>query len=58
MRDRSSDHLCDLRLMSPALAIFAAEAIVTVAPQATLPPPWSWPDCDRVRALETDSLVI
>lgn len=58
MRDRSSDHLCDLRLMSPALAISAADAVVTDEPQAILPPPWSWPDCDRLRALETDCLLI
>jgi hypothetical protein len=57
-RDRSDDHVFDLRLMTRALALFSAECEVVVRPQAALPPPWSWPDCDRTLALETDCLVI
>lgn len=58
MRDRSNDHFCDLRLLAPALAVFAIEPIVASHGQATPPPPWVWPDCDRATALETDRLLI
>lgn len=57
-RDRSNDHFCDLRLLAPALVVVAMQPVVGLKEQATLPPPWAWPACDRTRALETDRLLI
>lgn len=57
-RDRSNDHFCDLRLLAPALLVFAVQPVVELQSQAMLPPPWAWPACDRTRALETDRLLI
>ena len=58
MRDRSNDHFCDLRLLAPALTVFAIQPVVDLHAQATPPPPWIWPDCDRATALKTDCLLI
>jgi hypothetical protein len=58
MRDRSNDHFCDLRLLAPALTVFAIQPVVDLHAQATPPPPWIWPDCDRATALRTDCLLI
>jgi hypothetical protein len=58
VRDRSNDHFCDLRLLAPALRVFAMQPVVELKAQAALPAPWTWPDCDRARALETDCLLI
>lgn len=57
-RDRSNDHFCDLRLLAPALALFAIQPVVDPHAQSTPPVPWVWPDCDRACALETDCLLI
>lgn len=57
-RDRSNDHFCDLRLLAPALTVFTIQPVVDLHAQATPPPPWIWPDCDRATALETDRLLI
>ena len=57
-RDRSNDHFCDLRLLAPALAVFSMQPVAELTTQASLPPPWVWPACDRTRALETDRLLI
>jgi hypothetical protein len=57
-RDRSNDHFCDLRLLAPALIVFAIQSVVDFDAQAAPSAPWVWPDCDRARALETDCLLI
>ena len=58
MRDRSNDHFCDLRLLAPALTLFALKPAVDTAAQTTQQLPWVWPDCDRATALGTDCLLI
>lgn len=57
-RDRSNDHFCDLRLLAPALTVFAIQPVVDLHAQPAPPAPWIWPDCDRAIALETDRLLI
>jgi len=57
-RDRSNDHFCDLRLLAPALTVFAIQPVVDLHAQTAPILPWVWPDCDRATALETDCLLI